>query len=137
MQVMSDFQGWYCSLAMSKSTYDHARQDCAKMEGSIQEIQSKILTSIDELLGMDVHASNTLHLEELKEKMKFIYFNQLKSLKKSQIDDLVSLMVHINSLQKLMPDWENALNSFSNVLDVIDAQQEALPNITMEELNLV
>lgn len=45
------------------------------MDGLIQEDQSKILTSIDELLGMDVHASNSLQLEELKEKMKFIYFN--------------------------------------------------------------
>lgn len=74
------------------------------MQGSIQEIQSKILTSIEELLGQDVHASNNLNLEELKEKMKFIYFSQLESLKKNQIDDLVSLMVHIHNLQKLMPD---------------------------------
>lgn len=42
-----DFQGWYCSLAMWKSTCEHARKDCAKREGSIQEIQSKILTSIE------------------------------------------------------------------------------------------
>lgn len=71
-----DFPAWYCSLAMRKSVYDHAKQECMEMEGSIQEIQSKILTSIKELLGQDVHASNSLSLEELKERMKFIYFKQ-------------------------------------------------------------
>lgn len=46
-----DFHGWYCSFAMKKSVFDHAKDECMEMEGSILEIQSKILTSIEELLG--------------------------------------------------------------------------------------
>lgn len=58
-----------------KSTYDHARKDCVEMEGSIQGIQSKILSSMEELLGVDVSASIGLHLEELRGKMNLTYFN--------------------------------------------------------------
>lgn len=38
-----DFQGWYYSLAMQRSSYDHARQECTVMEGSIQENNKKSL----------------------------------------------------------------------------------------------
>lgn len=71
---MYDFHGWYCSLGTRKSVFDNAKQECMEMEGSIQNIQSKILASIEELFGQDVHTSNSLNLEELKEKIKFIYF---------------------------------------------------------------
>lgn len=46
-------------------------------------------------------------------------------------------MIHVHSLQKLMPDWESVLDACSDAMDVIDAQQEALPSITMEELDSV
>lgn len=40
----------------------------------------KILVSIEELLGIDVSDASGLHLAELREKMKFMYFCQLDSL---------------------------------------------------------
>lgn len=49
-----DFHGWYCSLAVKKSTYENAQSSCMEMEGLIQDIQMKILASIKELLGVDV-----------------------------------------------------------------------------------
>lgn len=66
--------------------------------------------------------------------MKYMYFCQLDSLKKSQMDDLVSLLIHVHSSQKLMPEWENTLNACSDSLDVIDLPQDTLPSISMEEL---
>lgn len=54
--------------------------------------------------------------------MKLMYFSQLDSLKKNQIDDLVSLLIHVHSSQKLMPDWENVLDACSDTLDVIYEQ---------------
>lgn len=117
-----DFHGWYCSLAVKKSTYENAQSSCMEMEGLIQDIQMKILASIEELLGVDVSDVSGLHLAELRDEMKFMYFCQLDSLKKSQIDDFVSLLIHVHSSQKLMPDWENTLDACSDSLDVIDLQ---------------
>lgn len=107
------------------------------MEGLIQDIQMKIFALIEELLGVDVSDASGLHLAELRDKMKFMYFCQLDSLKKSQIDDLVYLLIHVHSLQKLMPEWENTLNACLDSLDVIDLQQDTLPSISMEELDSI
>lgn len=92
-----DFHCWYCSLAMKKSTYEGAQKSCVEMEGSIHDIQLKILASIEELLGVDVSEASGLHLAKLRDKMKFIYFNQLYSLKKSQMADSVSLLIHVHN----------------------------------------
>lgn len=96
-----DFHGWYCSLTMKKSTYEHAQKDCAEIEESIHKIQLTILASIEELLGVDVSEASGLHLVELRDKKKFAYFNQLDSLKKSQMDNLVSLLIHVHNSHKL------------------------------------
>lgn len=130
---MYDFHGCYCSLAMRKSMFDHARDECVEMEGSILERQSQILTSIEELLGQDVHTSSSLNLEGLKEKMNFAYFQGLESIRKNQLDDLVSPMIFISNLQNHTPDWESHLDA----LDVIELQQDGLPSVMMEELNSV
>lgn len=124
-----DFHGWYCSLVIRKSVFAHAKDECIEMERSIQEIQSKILTSIEELLGQDVHTSSSLNVKGLKEKMKFVYFKELESIWKNQLNDLVSLTIHISNLQKL--------NACSYALDVIKLQLDGLPSVTMEELNSV
>lgn len=122
---------------MKKSTYESAQLSCTEMEGLVHDIQLKILASIEELLGVDVSDASGLHLAELRDKMKLMYFCQLDSLKKSQIDDLVSLLIHVHSSQKLMPYWENTLDACSDALDMIDLQQDTLPSISMEELDFV
>lgn len=53
------------------------------------------------------------------------------------MDDLVSLLIHVYNKQKLMPNWENTLDACSDALDVIDLQQDVLPNKSMEELDFV
>lgn len=88
-------------------------------------------------ITVDVSEANGLHLAELRDKMKLMYFYQLDSLKKSQMDDLVSLLIHVHASQKLMPDWENTLDACSDALDMIDLQQDTLPNISMEELDSI
>lgn len=45
-----DFHEWNCSLAM-KSVFDHKKDECIEIEGLIQGIQSKILASIEEIIG--------------------------------------------------------------------------------------
>lgn len=69
-----DFHGWYCALALKKSAYENAQSSCMEMEGLIQDIQMKILASIEELLGVNVSDASGLHLAELRDKIKFMYF---------------------------------------------------------------
>lgn len=59
-------------------------------------------------------------MEGLKEKMKFVYLKELESIRKNQLNDLVSLMIHISNLQKPTPDWENIFYACSDSLDVIE-----------------
>lgn len=69
--------------------------------------------------------------------MKFVYFKELESIKKNQLNDLALLMIHINNLQNLTPDWKNIFDTCSDALDVIKLQLDGLPSVTMEELNLI
>lgn len=132
-----DFHRCHSSLMMIKTTLDRVKGECERMEESVKGIQSKILISLEELSGQEMNEEDGLDLEELKKKVKSVYFQRLKSVQESQLNDILSFMIFISHFQRRQTKWEKTLEACSDQLDVVDLQLDALPSVAIEELESI
>lgn len=116
---------------------EKVKADTIRVEESTKEIWEKILSVAIDALEKDVVWENNMQLENLKHKVQEIFFTTIGLILKQNLTKATDFLSIWHTFQWQESVWEIAFAECSNDLDMREYKVNALPLVTIEEVNTI